>query len=135
MFAWLRINVLFISPLKSSHRAIMIIRSCSRSYRTTIRPFSVRRVHQGRQLRKYTTSSASASTPASPPSSFSALGSVTSELDKLSPRFEIQPFQIQILKSPTEFYDTLKVRSDIISFTFSPIIVVCSVVFCLSSQK
>lgn len=39
------------------------------------------------------------------------LGSVTSELDKLSPRFEVEPSQIQILKSPSDFYETLKVRS------------------------
>jgi hypothetical protein len=88
----------------------MIIRSCSRCSRTLNRPLSRWRAHQGRPLRKYTTSSAPASSVSPPPSSFSVLGSVTSELDKLSPRFEIQPSQIQILKSPNEFYETLKVR-------------------------
>lgn len=39
------------------------------------------------------------------------LGSITSELDKLSPRFEVNPAQIQILQSPSEFYETLKVSS------------------------
>ncbi|KAE9961637.1 hypothetical protein BLS_001591 [Venturia inaequalis] len=39
------------------------------------------------------------------------LGSVTSELDKLSPRFEVEPSQIRILKSPGEFYDTLKIST------------------------
>lgn len=89
----------------------MIIRSCLRCSRNSIRPLSRRRAQQGRPLRKYTTSSASAATPSSPPSSFSMLGSIISELDKLSPRFEVEPSQIRILKSPSEFYETLKVRS------------------------
>lgn len=37
------------------------------------------------------------------------LASLTSELDRLSPRFEVQPQQIEILKTPAEFYETLKV--------------------------
>ncbi|KAF2434852.1 phospholipase D/nuclease [Tothia fuscella] len=36
------------------------------------------------------------------------LGSITSELDKLSPRFEVKPSQIRILKTPSEFCETLK---------------------------
>lgn len=92
------------------HPIIMIIRSCFRCSRNSVRPLSRGRAQQGRPLRKYTTSSASASTPSPPQSSFSMLGSVTSELDKLSPRFELEPSQILILKSPSEFYETLKVR-------------------------
>ncbi|KAK7728085.1 CDP-diacylglycerol--glycerol-3-phosphate 3-phosphatidyltransferase [Botryosphaeria dothidea] len=38
------------------------------------------------------------------------LASLTSELDRLSPRFEVQPQQIEILKTPAEFYETLKTK-------------------------
>jgi CDP-diacylglycerol--glycerol-3-phosphate 3-phosphatidyltransferase len=37
------------------------------------------------------------------------LGAFTNELDRIAPRFEMQGEQIQILRTPTEFYDTLKV--------------------------
>ncbi|KAI9784978.1 MAG: CDP-diacylglycerol--glycerol-3-phosphate 3-phosphatidyltransferase [Geoglossum umbratile] len=36
------------------------------------------------------------------------LGSLTSELDRIAPRFDIHASQIRILQTPTEFYDTLK---------------------------
>lgn len=36
------------------------------------------------------------------------LATITTDLDKIAPRFEIQPEQIQIIKTPTEFYETLK---------------------------
>ncbi|KAF2756005.1 hypothetical protein EJ05DRAFT_478054 [Pseudovirgaria hyperparasitica] len=49
--------------------------------------------------------------PTSPsPSKASMLGVITEELDKVSPRFEIQPSDIRILRSPTEFYETLKTK-------------------------
>jgi hypothetical protein len=38
------------------------------------------------------------------------LGAFTNELDRIAPKFEIHGSQIQILRSPTEFYETLKVR-------------------------
>lgn len=38
------------------------------------------------------------------------LGVFTSELDKIAPRFEVQGSQIQILRSPSEFYEVLKTR-------------------------
>ena len=37
------------------------------------------------------------------------LGGLTSELDRIAPRFDIHASQIQILQTPMEFYDTLKV--------------------------
>jgi CDP-diacylglycerol--glycerol-3-phosphate 3-phosphatidyltransferase len=37
------------------------------------------------------------------------LGAFTNELDKIAPRFEIQGSQIHILRTPSEFYKTLKV--------------------------
>lgn len=39
-----------------------------------------------------------------------ALGSLTVELDRVSPRFEIPASHITILDSPSAFYDALKVR-------------------------
>ncbi|KAF2143055.1 uncharacterized protein K452DRAFT_317928 [Aplosporella prunicola CBS 121167] len=63
------------------------------------------------RARRYSTSSSGpASAPAPPQSSASVLGSLTSELDRLSPRFEIEPSQIQILQDPSEFYETLKTK-------------------------
>jgi hypothetical protein len=37
------------------------------------------------------------------------LGAFTTELDRIAPRFEIQGSKIQILHTPSEFYETLKV--------------------------
>jgi hypothetical protein len=37
------------------------------------------------------------------------LATITTDLDKIAPRFEIQPDQIQIIQTPAEFYETLKV--------------------------
>lgn len=50
-----------------------------------------------------------AATPASAPSSASQLAVFTGELDKLAPRFDIPAEAVEILKSPAEFYETLKV--------------------------
>ena len=52
-------------------------------------------------------SSTSASTAQSP-THVSTLAAVTSELDKLSPRIDIQASQIHVLEGPKEFYTTLK---------------------------
>ncbi len=52
---------------------------------------------------------ASSMASSAPQSQASMLATITTDLDKIAPRFEIQPEQIQILKSPAEFYDTLKV--------------------------
>ena len=37
------------------------------------------------------------------------LATITTDLDKIAPKFEIQPEQLQIIQTPTEFYETLKV--------------------------
>jgi CDP-diacylglycerol--glycerol-3-phosphate 3-phosphatidyltransferase len=44
-------------------------------------------------------------------SKMSILGSLTSELDKLAPRFEVDAERIQVIRGPAEFYLTLKVIS------------------------
>jgi CDP-diacylglycerol--glycerol-3-phosphate 3-phosphatidyltransferase len=63
------------------------------------------RLVQGK-ARRYSTSSghtsASSASPAAPLSAF------TNELDKIAPRFDIQGSQISILRTPAEFYETLK---------------------------
>lgn len=50
-------------------------------------------------------------TPAgnNPTSPVAALGGLSNELDRLSPRFDINASQLTILKDPSEFYETLKV--------------------------
>ncbi|EMC96891.1 hypothetical protein BAUCODRAFT_574670 [Baudoinia panamericana UAMH 10762] len=51
-----------------------------------------------------TTAPGPAQSPASP------LASITSELDKLTPRFDVSADDIEIIRSPTEFYETLKAK-------------------------
>merc|ERR1712137_1321656 len=43
-----------------------------------------------------------------PQSQASMLATITTDLDKIAPRFEIQPDQIEIIQTPAEFYQTLK---------------------------
>ncbi|KAF1362209.1 CDP-diacylglycerol-glycerol-3-phosphate 3-phosphatidyltransferase [Lizonia empirigonia] len=45
-----------------------------------------------------------------PQSQASMLATITTDLDKIAPRFEIHPDQITIIQSPAEFYDTLKTK-------------------------
>jgi hypothetical protein len=63
------------------------------------------------QVRSFSSSSASSASSSSSvaKSPFSVFGGLTNELDKLSPRIEVQPDQIEILKSPEQFYESLKV--------------------------
>lgn len=53
-------------------------------------------------------STTSAPTPAQPTAAM--LGAFTNELDKIAPKFELHGSQIQVLRSPQQFYETLKVR-------------------------
>lgn len=55
------------------------------------------------------------SVPSVQPSSVSPLASFATALDKISPRFELEPSQIRILNSPSSFYATLKVRIRIVA--------------------
>ncbi len=65
----------------------------------------------GHARRRFSTAqgipTANANGPA--PTGLSIFASLTGELDRIAPRFEIEPDQLQILKEPREFYDTLKV--------------------------
>jgi len=88
----------------------MIARGFYRCARCKSSSHTIWRARRSSAIRSYTTSStATASTIAQSPASI--LGTLTTELDKLSPRFELQSSQIQILKSPVDFYESLKVRS------------------------
>lgn len=74
------------------------------------RPIGRRRLCE-RKFSAYTTStspSANASSTASP------LGSITSELDRIAPCFEVPASRITILDSPASFYSTLKVSLHVI---------------------
>ncbi|KAI9837508.1 MAG: hypothetical protein M1819_007158 [Sarea resinae] len=56
------------------------------------------------------TSSESQFNSSPPQSSASVLGSLSSELDRLAPRFDVEASQIRILQSPSQFYETLKTK-------------------------
>lgn len=65
------------------------------------------------QCRRYSSSSSSSSAAASGSAKMSSMGALApfaSELDKIAPSFDIKGEQIQIMKTPEEFYETLKVR-------------------------
>jgi hypothetical protein len=61
------------------------------------------------------------------------LTAITSDLDKLAPKFEIDSDQITIIQTPAEFYETLKVGLALFSIislvllSFSPaFVVICN---------
>jgi hypothetical protein len=83
---------------------------------------SIRSSHQMPMKRRYSNSSVAPT--ANSPSPGAALGGLNTELDKLSPRFDISSSQIEILRTPSDFYETLKASGAIIfsyiSLFFSP---------------
>lgn len=56
-------------------------------------------------------SSASAPNISTTPQPNAALTTLTNELDRIAPRFEIAGDDIEILHAPADFYDVLKVRN------------------------
>jgi CDP-diacylglycerol--glycerol-3-phosphate 3-phosphatidyltransferase len=58
--------------------------------------------------RRYSTANPTAMA-STPQSQASMLATITTDLDKLAPRFELSPEQITIIQTPAEFYETLKV--------------------------
>ena len=93
------------------HDISMLTRRVFPCLRASKQVRSLRKVSRngGLQKRFSSTSFTPAATPASGQASASQLAAFTSELDKLSPRFDVSADSIEILKSPTEFYETLKV--------------------------
>ncbi|KAF2106777.1 hypothetical protein BDV96DRAFT_590392 [Lophiotrema nucula] len=72
---------------------------------------SVRIVNRtGRASRQYSSGNTASMPSSAPQSQASMLATITTDLDKIAPRFELQPDQIRIIKTPAEFYDTLKDR-------------------------
>ncbi|OAL02617.1 CDP-diacylglycerol-glycerol-3-phosphate 3-phosphatidyltransferas-like protein [Phaeosphaeriaceae sp. SRC1lsM3a] len=49
-------------------------------------------------------------TSSAPQSQAAMLSTITSDLEKIAPRFEIEPERITIIKTPADFYETLKQR-------------------------
>ncbi|KAI1098842.1 hypothetical protein F4804DRAFT_104001 [Jackrogersella minutella] len=88
----------------------MIARGASRCC-LKLRPTLVRSMSRyGQQCcRRYSIPSSPAPT-ASSLSSVGMLAPFTNELDKIAPSFKVNGSQIQIIKTPTDFYETLKTR-------------------------
>jgi len=89
----------------------MIIRSLIRAQgpRSSIKhTFRVSSRHS-QATRRYSTANAPSMSSSAPQSQASMLATITTDLDKIAPRFEVQPEQIEILRTPAEFYETLKV--------------------------
>lgn len=85
----------------------MIIRSITRCSRTRKLP-SFQAPLQRVKQRTMSTSTGSSNAPtASSPASI--MGAFTNECDKIAPKFEVHGSQIKILRTPSEFYETLKV--------------------------
>ena len=60
--------------------------------------------------RRYSSNAPDIPVPSADSSSpIAALAGLNSELDKLTPRFDIDANQIQIIRTPADFYETLKV--------------------------
>ncbi|KAI1370417.1 hypothetical protein F4677DRAFT_364005 [Hypoxylon crocopeplum] len=82
-------------------------RCCPKLRPTLVHPT----VRYGQQCcRPYTMPSSPASMMASSTSSTGMLAPFVNELDKIAPSFKIRGSQIQIIKSPADFYETLKAR-------------------------
>jgi CDP-diacylglycerol---glycerol-3-phosphate 3-phosphatidyltransferase len=65
-----------------------------------------------RTARRYSTAETPSMASSTPQSQASMLATITTDLDNIAPRFEIQPEQITIIKTPADFYETLKVGFD-----------------------
>lgn len=112
----------FPPVFQNSDNILMITRRsgvCARQLRQS----SGRRYRHGSLQRRK--ASSSSPIPATAPSPASPLASITSELDKLSPRFDVPAGSIEILRGPSEFYDALKV-SDSVKYAMQYMWAYCS---------
>jgi hypothetical protein len=71
-----------------------------------------------RTARRYSTADAPSMASSTPQSQASMLATITTDLDKIAPRFELQPDQITIIQTPAAFYETLKVGHQLFKFIF-----------------
>lgn len=83
--------------------------TCLRTGRLT-KPCRSKRNYGRIQRRLSSSTGAPTATPSTPQSPAAALASITGELDKLSPRFDVSADSIEIIRSPSEFYETLKAK-------------------------
>ncbi|KAI1214555.1 uncharacterized protein F4807DRAFT_1655 [Annulohypoxylon truncatum] len=82
-------------------------RCCSKLRPTLVRPIS----RYGQQCcRRYSTPPSHTPPASNSMSSGGMLAPFTNELDKIAPSFNISGSQIHIIKTPTDFYETLKAR-------------------------
>jgi CDP-diacylglycerol--glycerol-3-phosphate 3-phosphatidyltransferase len=81
-----------------------ILRNCSCAARRTPATPTFRAIARRRFTSSTIPTQDAALSPATHP-----LAGVASQLDQVAPRFEIDPSEIEILDSPTAFYETLKV--------------------------
>lgn len=59
-------------------------------------------------FRRRQLSSSAPAAPSESPANVSVFAAITTELDRIAPRIDIRPDQIQVLQSPEQFYETLK---------------------------
>ncbi|KAF1998902.1 CDP-diacylglycerol-glycerol-3-phosphate 3-phosphatidyltransferas-like protein [Amniculicola lignicola CBS 123094] len=90
---------MILRTLTRAHAPRSILRHGLRQTRRTAQP-----------LRSYTTGQTASMPLSTPQSQASMLATITTDLDKIAPRFEIQPDQIRIIQTPTEFYEILKTK-------------------------
>lgn len=97
--------------LHTSHLPKMITRKVLRSSAARSVRANTRAKCTPSKVRKFSSSTSSTTTPSpsSNATSVSSFGAFTNELDRIAPRFEIHGSQIKILRTPAEFYETLKV--------------------------
>ncbi|KAF6817339.1 cdp-diacylglycerol-glycerol-3-phosphate 3-phosphatidyltransferase [Colletotrichum sojae] len=89
----------------------MIVRGVSRCSSKLKVPFSQTSVTRARpQCRRFAMPAAGAPTASSSNSAAGMLAPFANELDRIAPSFSINGSQIQIIKTPTDFYETLKDR-------------------------
>ncbi|KAI1271830.1 hypothetical protein F5Y07DRAFT_328377 [Xylaria sp. FL0933] len=88
----------------------MILRGTARCCRS-IRPIAPRQASQyARQCRRRYSMPSSSAPVGGSTSPAGMLAPFTNELDRIAPSFRINGSQIQIIKSPTDFYETLKAK-------------------------
>ncbi|KAL0943744.1 uncharacterized protein CTRU02_201631 [Colletotrichum truncatum] len=89
----------------------MIVRGVSRCSSKLKVPFAQTNVSRTRpQCRRFAMPAAGAPTASSSGSAAGMLAPFASELDKIAPSFSINGSQIRIIKTPADFYETLKDR-------------------------
>lgn len=102
-----------LTSRRSPRRMKMIIRGLTR---TQVPGIAKRKafclpLRAVKTTRRYSSSNAPNMASAATQSQASMLATISTDLDKIAPKFEVQPDQITIIQTPAEFYATLKVGS------------------------